>query len=169
MKCPACSKELTEITVNDVKVDACRKGCGGIWFDVFELKKLTDPDESAGESLLDLERDESVKVDHEARKKCPKCDDMIMMRHFYSPEKAVELDSCPSCGGHWLDFGELVAIRRRNMSEDERVEAAKSYFSEIFDVQLAKIEQETKTKTEKVKRISRIFRFITPSWYLKKK
>jgi hypothetical protein len=76
---------LQEITVSDVAVDVCKDGCGGIWFDNFELKKFDEPHESASEELLDIERDESVVAGHKKKLKCPKCD-------------AVPVYKC-SCGG----------------------------------------------------------------------
>ena len=106
MKCPACSNELQEMTVADVTVDVCKGGCGGIWFDNLELKKFDAPHESAGQALLNVERDETVQVDRTKRLKCPKCDDIVMMRHFFSVKKDVEVDECPGCGGFWLDAGE---------------------------------------------------------------
>jgi Zn-finger nucleic acid-binding protein len=35
MKCPACKNVLQEMTVDNVTVDICKGGCGGIWFDNF--------------------------------------------------------------------------------------------------------------------------------------
>lgn len=169
MNCPACERQLSEKTVGNVRVDVCDKGCGGIWFDRFEMKKLADLAESSGEALLDIERDKSISVDREARKNCPKCRDMMMMQHFFSSKKEVEVDECPKCGGHWLDSGELGKIRGNYSSEDDRIKAAQSYFSEIFDNQLANMELKSKIKSEKVQSIARIFRFITPSWYIKRK
>ncbi|MCK4626285.1 MAG: zf-TFIIB domain-containing protein, partial [Phycisphaerae bacterium] len=71
MKCPACGRELVEMVAGSITVDVCKGGCGGVWFDNFELQKVDNQSESAGEALLDIERDENVAVDHEARKKCP--------------------------------------------------------------------------------------------------
>ena len=34
-----------------------------------------------------------------------------MQRHLFSADHRVEVDSCPGCGGYWLDAGELSAIR----------------------------------------------------------
>ena len=53
MKCPACKNDLEEIIIDDIAVDACQNGCGGIWFDRFEHQKVDEPHESAGEKLLD--------------------------------------------------------------------------------------------------------------------
>ncbi len=169
MKCPACERNLTEVTAGNITVNACQQGCGGIWFNRFELKKIIDPKESSGEALLDIERDKDVHVDLEARKKCPTCKNMIMMRHFFSPQQAVEVEECPKCGGHWLDYGELGAIRDQYTSEADQVKAAKAYFAEIYDYQLAQMGKATKEQSEKIRTISGIFRFITPSWYLGRK
>ena len=49
MKCPACEKELQQITIETITLDVCEGGCGGIWFDNFELEKVDEPHESAGE------------------------------------------------------------------------------------------------------------------------
>jgi uncharacterized protein len=48
------------MTVGSVTVDACRGGCGGLWFDRYELMKVDEADESAGEELLDIERDPAI-------------------------------------------------------------------------------------------------------------
>ena len=69
MKCPACGNELTGIEIGEITVDACRNGCGGIWFDQLELNRLDEQHETAGESLLDIERDPAVKLDRERRRR----------------------------------------------------------------------------------------------------
>jgi Zn-finger nucleic acid-binding protein len=144
----------------------CKGGCGGIWFDNFELKKFDEPHESAGQSLLDIERNEGITIDHTKRRKCPKCEDVVMMRHFFSVKKQVELDECPGCGGFWLDYGELGKLRSLFDTEEERVEAAKQYFSEVFDNQLAAMKAESESKLNKARKISNMFRFICPSYYV---
>ena len=63
MKCPACRNELTPFHVRDLTVDVCQGGCGGIWFDAFELQKVDEPREIAGEPLLNIQRDEGLVVD----------------------------------------------------------------------------------------------------------
>jgi hypothetical protein len=46
--------------------------------------KVDEADESAGEGLLEMERDPHVVVDPSKRLNCPKCSDVVMMRHFSS-------------------------------------------------------------------------------------
>ncbi len=168
MECPACGNKLWQITVSDVELDVCKGGCGGIWFDNFELKKFDEPHESVGEELLNIERDESLVVDHEKRRKCPKCDDIIMMRHFFSTKKEVEIDECPQCGGFWLDSGELERIRNLFSNEEEKERAAKEYFSEVFRQDLAIEQVKHESQTERIQRAASIFRFISPSFYFRR-
>lgn len=170
MNCPACDGNLHEITVSGVKVDICEGGCGGLWFDNYELRKFDEPHEYAGESLLEAERDTSLKVDHSRRRVCPKCKEpTIMMRHFYSIKHEVEVDECPRCGGYWLDYGELPDIRDQYQTDEERERAATEYFSDIMDKELEEMRKESQDKLKKAERIAHIFRFICPSYYIRGK
>lgn len=166
MKCPACGKLLQKMTVSNINVDVCKGGCGGLWFDQLELQRVDEPQESAGASLLNVARDPATKVDHSRRRTCPKCEGMLMMRHFFSAKKEAEVDECPSCGGFWLDCGELTAIRGQFDSETERKKAAEAYFEEIFGAELQGMKKESKEKLEKARSITRLFRFICPSSYI---
>ncbi|MCK4291836.1 MAG: zf-TFIIB domain-containing protein [Planctomycetes bacterium] len=166
MKCPACGNELKEITAGDVAVDVCEGGCGGIWFDWFELKKFDEPHEAAGEALLEVSRDQGVSVDHSKRLNCPKCDDIVMMRHFFSIKKAVVVDECPGCAGFWLDAGELGQIRGLFKTEVERHKAAEEYFDEVFGDKLKAMQAQDQAKLEKTQKIANMFRFICPTHYI---
>ena len=166
MKCPACENMLQEMTAGDVAVDVCKGGCGGIWFDQFELKKFDEPHESAGEALLDIERDESLVVDYSKRINCPKCDGVVMMRHFFSVKKGVEVDECPNCAGFWLDAGELRKIRSSFNTEEERHKAAEEYFEEVFGDDLKAMKAENEEKLAKTRKIVNMFRYICPTHYI---
>lgn len=111
MKCPACYNELTVLRVGNLTVDACHGGCGGIWFDAFELQRADEPHETAGELLLQVRRDEDLAVDASRKRECPRCAGVKLHRHFFSAARRVQVDQCPSCGGYWLDAGELAEIR----------------------------------------------------------
>src|SRR6266508_1111095 len=111
MNCPACDRKLTEIQVGAVKVDICQGGCGGVWFDAFELQRVDEQHEAAGEHLLRIPRDPNLPVDQSRKRACPRCDGVILQRHFFSPKIKVEVDHCPGCAGYWLDAGELEKIR----------------------------------------------------------
>jgi Zn-finger nucleic acid-binding protein len=157
---------MEEVVVEDIAVDVCKQGCGGLWFDKFELQKVDEPHESAGESLLQIIVGKNVATDHSQRRKCPKCEDITMMRHFFSVKKEVEVDECPNCGGFWLDYGELGRIRSQYASEEERKAAAKDYFENIFGDELKRMQEESQEKLEKAKKIANMFRFICPTYYI---
>jgi uncharacterized protein len=162
MKCPACGRILMEMEVAGIKVDVCRGGCAGIWFDQYELKKFDEPHEAEGLALLDVDRDPSVNVDHSAKRECPRCD-TPMMRHFYSFSHEIEIDECPRCAGFWLDQGELAAIRDQFDTEEGRESAADEAFSKLFGEELARMETESRSQCENTGRIGNILRFLCPS------
>jgi Zn-finger nucleic acid-binding protein len=166
MKCPACGNTMEVIAVADIKVDVCRHGCGGAWFDRFEIQKVDEAHESAGAMLLEIERDESVKVDQSKKRKCPRCENVTMMRHFFSIKKEIVIDECPGCAGMWLDYGELEKIRSQFATEEAREQAAEDYFSKIFDGELAKTRKKSKDALERAKKVASLFRFICPSYYI---
>ena len=114
MKCPACDHQLSEIQVGAVAVDICQGGCGGIWFDAFELKRVDEVHEAAGEHLVKINRDSKRPVDPLRKRACPRCDGIKLRRHLFNPRSKVEVDHCPNCAGYWLDAGELEKIREEN-------------------------------------------------------
>ena len=91
-------------------MDVCQGGCGGIWFDAFELQQADDPTEDVGERLLEISRDKRIRVDPTRKRDCPR-DGNKLQRHYFSAKRRVEVDECPNCGGYWLDAGELALIR----------------------------------------------------------
>jgi uncharacterized protein len=166
MECPVCDTELTRMTVGGITVDACEGGCGGIWFDRYELMRVDEAAESAGERLLEVERDPDLKVKLSKRLECPKCPRVVMMRHFFSVKRQVVVDECPNCGGHWLDPGELRTIRTEYASEEERNQAASEFFSDVFGPELAVAHAQTEQDLARARRIAHVFRFICPSYYV---
>lgn len=111
MKCPACANDLTEFVIGGVTVDACEGGCAGIWFDAFELQRVDDQHEIAGNTVLNLQRNPTLVVDLTRKRECPRCAGIKLKRQFFSPKLRIEVDLCPQCGGYWLDAGELETIR----------------------------------------------------------
>jgi Zn-finger nucleic acid-binding protein len=118
MKCPACYNDLSEVQAGNLRVDVCHQGCGGIWFDAFELQRADEVSDSAGEALLEIRRDESVQVDPSRKRECPRCQGIKLHRHFFSARRRVQVDQCPNCGGYWLDAGELALIREEKAEVD---------------------------------------------------
>ena len=110
--------------VGKVQVDVCQGGCGGIWFDAFELQQVDESHEAAGERLLEIRRGENVVLDPARKRDCPRCAGIKLKRHFFSGKRAVEVDECPNCGGYWLDAGELEQIREeKKQASNKKVSA----------------------------------------------
>jgi len=166
MDCPVCTRVLTTITAGRITVDACKGGCGGLWFDRYELMRVDESDEATGEELLEIERDPDLDVDLSKRLNCPKSPEFVMMRHFFSAKRQVVVDECPDCGGHWLNPGELRTIRTEYASEEERERAAQAYFSEVFGPELAAAHAKTEEDLARARRFAHVFRFISPSYYI---
>lgn len=166
MNCPACGHTLSAHKVGEITVDVCHGGCGGIWFDNHELDKVDESFEPADEGLLDVPRDPGRTVDLSARRNCPCCNGMVMMRHFFSVRRQIEVDECPSCGGTFLDHGELAAIREQFASEEARREAAQTTFSDLFDDKLDAAADQTEDQSRRAQSFARLFRVILPSYWL---
>ena|SRR5437660_11035349 len=120
MQCPACFNQLSPLQVGNVTVDVCQGGCGGIWFDAFELQRVDEEQEAAGEAMLHIRQDPKIQVDSTRKRSCPKCEGIKLKRHYFSAKRRIEVDECPNCGGYWLDAGELAQIR------DEKAETTKA-------------------------------------------
>lgn len=168
MKCPACERDLKEKKVGDLAVDICEGGCGGIWFDAFELKKVDEKHETAGEELLNIERDPNLTVDLEKKRKCPRCETIVMMQHYFSVKNKVVVDECGGCGGFWLDAGELSQIRSLFETEADRKKAVSGYLQEVFKEDLVTLKEEAAEKETKAGKIRSIFGFMCPPNSLKK-
>lgn len=166
LNCPACENSLHPFKASDLEVDVCNEGCGGIWFDNFELKKVDEAHETLGEALLDIPRKPGLVVDMERKRTCPKCKNYPMMRHFESVRRRVSVDECPACGGHWLDYGELGEIRGTYKSEAEGRVAAQAYFADLFDGKLKTMAAQGEAERTKAQRIAWMFRFICPTYYI---
>ena len=138
MKCPACFNELTPIQVGNVEVDVCHGGCGGIWFDAFELQRVDEAHEP-GDPLIHIPRDEHVVVDQTRKRECPRCEGVKLHRHFFSGKRKVQVDQCPGCSGYWLDAGELEQIRVEK-SEGSRTKEARESVSAEFIRYLYRLE-----------------------------
>ena len=164
MQCPACGRSLSPVKAGDITVDVCVKGCGGMWFDQLELQRLDEPHEAEGESLLELEVSENAVVDDTPRRRCPVCDETIMMQFFYSPQRKVRVDHCPNCAGHWLDAGELRTVRNLYPSEAERNAHLNEIIDGMFGEELAEVE-ERRAKAEDRKSVMRkMFSFLMPGY-----
>lgn len=114
MKCPACTGSLSPLlAAPGLELDACG-ACRGVWFDNLEIARLDEaceqPDEAA-RSIVEGTGQVSVLAEGAPKRGCPRCEGIRLRRHYFSWKRQVQVDSCASCGGTWLDHGELKAIR----------------------------------------------------------
>lgn len=166
MKCPRCEKTMLELSNNDVKLDVCFDGCGGIWFDPYEFKKVDEKHEADEAFLLKLSQSSNNFVNVTDKIDCPVCDSQPMVRRFFSVKKQVELDECPKCAGFWLDAGELTQIYSTFSTEVERIQAAGEFFDEMFGKELSKLQEESLKDLKKAQSVAKSLRFICPSYYI---
>ena len=106
MKCPRTGSNLRRLELGGIGVDVSEH-YGGIFFDNYELENFDERHELVGKVLAEHLASTAVAttIDITERIKCPKCIDPFMMRRFYSPQRLLEIDECPACGGLWLDAG----------------------------------------------------------------
>ena len=165
MQCPACDHELGPLDVGGVQLDACHGKCGGVWFDNFEIEKFDEKHEDAG-NLMDIAVDKSVKIKDRAKRVCPRCTNIKMQRHFFSAKRAIEVDECAGCGGHWLDADELRRIRDEFNTAQDREDAALASFGESFDGELAEMRTQSQKEVQRAKSFANMFRVICPSYWI---
>ncbi|MNT72852.1 hypothetical protein D3C72_2114900 [compost metagenome] len=78
----------------------------------------------------------------------------------------MTVDECPNCGGFWLDEGELAAIRNEFASEADKNRQNEAHADEVLKEALSEATAERNDEVERAQRISRMFRFICPSYYV---
>ncbi|UCG51171.1 MAG: zf-TFIIB domain-containing protein [Candidatus Latescibacterota bacterium] len=105
MKCPACSKPMIVLEIEDVEIDHC-VGCGGVWLDAGELELLLEKASNRNELMATLSRDIEGK---EKRIRCPICSKRLE-KVRYGTDKKLVLDKCPRNDGLWFDRGELCDV-----------------------------------------------------------
>lgn len=127
MKCPVCSNEMVAENFGP-EVQVCENGCKGIWLDHASLEKLDQVGEGMGAALEAALRSSLGSNPPRGPIKCPKCS-IPMQTHKFQRDKEVDVDECYSCGGFFIDPGELKAIRDHYMSDAE----VKAYAEQIIN------------------------------------
>jgi Zn-finger nucleic acid-binding protein len=157
MKCPRTGEKLKPVTISGVEIDLSL-GCGGVWFDKFELEKFDEVHEDAGEILVEHIQNFSMPLlDPSIRLKCPKDPDVVMMRRYYSPKHQIEIDECPQCGGIWLDTEELSGIRDLFPTQNDLKKEGEKFIDNIMESKEVKaFEKESKELSTKLNNIKNI-------------
>lgn len=151
LTCPACGKEMKKYFLKSVKfnVDICTDGCGGIFLDNREYKKITETPEAIKEINSITQGKTYQKVDSSYKRICPVCK-MKMIKNSTSIKNEIIIDECYSCGGKFLDNGELDKIQNEYSSEEERTKAMSDYLRKKMGYEFDEIQaQETLNKVQK--------------------
>ena len=118
LRCPACGKEMQKVFVpsEGVNVDICVDGCGGIFFDSQEMQTITQKQGDISEIRDIINAGNFRPVDESRQRICPVCGKPMVK----TPIKGIgiEIDTCYSCGGIFLDNGEYDAIRQGIKTKD---------------------------------------------------
>lgn len=166
MKCPRTGVIMKEVAIGHFKIDIC-ESCAGIWFDHLEFEKFDEAHEKTGEEVLKLlESISKFPLDLNRRIHCPRCIDAVLMRRFESPLKKIALDECPSCGGLWLDAGELAEYRKLFPKEADRKKASQEFVDKEIMPLFKKEAQKGEDELKKAKHIASMFRLVCPSFYI---
>lgn len=137
--CPVCGKDMEKVYSKDniLCLDICLNGCGGIFFDNRELKKVDEKNENI-DFILEAVKDKEFKnTDTNEQLVCPSCGSLMVKNHT-NFKGGVEIDECYACGGKFLNSGELTKIRQEYENEDERKQA----FNEFLADELRKMQSE---------------------------
>jgi len=153
---------MVEEDFGGVKVDVCKNGCKGVWFDWFELTKLDEKNEGFGNTLQEALDYTRTNEEGRAKINCPKCS-LPMHIHKYKSAKEVNVDECYACGGFFLDSGELRDIRDNFMSKEEGEQYLNSLLSDMPGYQEMKLD--TAKKKERAEALRRYTRFMRISYY----
>ncbi|MFO8014316.1 MAG: zf-TFIIB domain-containing protein [Phycisphaerae bacterium] len=103
LECPNCGTSMQRDAKRDLAVDVC-PSCGGVWLDSGELNAL------ATGMHGDIEYcsvDEEVHRDRFPERPCSRCPDTTMRKINLLRLSDIIFDWCPSCGGFFLDKGEV--------------------------------------------------------------
>jgi Zn-finger nucleic acid-binding protein len=174
MNCPACDRELAHLDAgNGVFLDVCQGGCGGVWFDNFELQKFDEAHEMPGSPVFAVEPAEGpapaaptggavrrTALADGPKRLCPRCPGQKMRRYFFSAKRQIEVDECPSCGGDWLDNDELEKIRGEFATAEAREDAAKAMFGQLFDARIAEARAESQARVKRAEEFNRKFKAV---------
>jgi Zn-finger nucleic acid-binding protein len=120
LDCPKCTKPLNKLGLEaELELDHC-SNCKGYWLDQGELARSVGAEEDFPDLSLSMASDREVPF------KCPRCEEIKLLRVPYHPQRSdlqhsLYVDTCPGCHGIWLDAKELGEIRQA-LREDRIVQ-----------------------------------------------
>lgn len=103
MNCPKCNDLMESIVHEATTVDRCR-GCGGIWFDLFEAEDLIETETGAevdvGSKIKGMQMDRIRDIN------CPRCNRQ-MQTVSDREDPTLKFEVCTDCHSYFLDAGEF--------------------------------------------------------------
>lgn len=109
INCPACATPMKRVTDPDIVIERC-PGCQGTWLDKEELNTLATG--LAGDIEF-CSFDDEIHDDEHPRRKCPKCNSVVLKKTGLLAYADIIFDSCDNCGGFFLDRGEMKKMNTR--------------------------------------------------------
>jgi Zn-finger nucleic acid-binding protein len=104
--CPHDKVVMTRKEVGEAELDVCGK-CGGQFFDSGEMFAAFGV--KADPSYWDREETGGV-VRGGSKIKCPRCQVDMLIQDIKYEDSHVEIDRCGTCGGIYLDKGEIDSV-----------------------------------------------------------
>ena len=134
IKCPACDKEMTKVFLDEqgFYVDICLDGCGGIFLDNREFKKIDEQNENITPIIEAISGKEFVKPDQNKKRVCAVCGNN-MVTNKVSHKNDIKIEECYTCGGKFFDLGELFDYRDEFLDDKERTTSFKKKFNSLLD------------------------------------
>lgn len=144
--CPACGAVMKKIFIpsSGINIDICAEGCGGLFFDNQELQQFNKDDKDISEIKEVLEGKTFKSVDDSQTRICAACGKPMVKTSIKGI--GIQIDTCYSCGGVFLDNGELDIIRagmRRTTVNDLKIQngqldenTVKTFYKEMQQEQM---------------------------------
>ncbi len=111
MHCLNCGAEMANNRIatarEPIAYDLC-ESCGALWLDAGELDKMA----FRVEGSIEASSYEPLAQPETDPKPCPRCDNAHLYRVHFLDATDIVLRRCRSCGGFWLDGGQLDALDR---------------------------------------------------------
>jgi Zn-finger nucleic acid-binding protein len=111
MKCPKCTGEMEDITIEHVKIKRCTL-CKGMWFERGILEYFEDYDDVATVDIGDEEVGKSM--NEKSHINCPDCN-APMLRMVVADQHHIWYESCSKCFSTYFDAGELRDYLKKDL------------------------------------------------------
>ena len=119
MRCLNCNQTLLSVRESHffrhLTYEVCER-CGGMWLDRGELDKLAYQTPGSVEVCSVEMLHEELKISRHPYQPfpppCLRCTGQTMVKMHFMGESRILLDYCETCGGLWVDGGELAKINQ---------------------------------------------------------